>query len=40
MQYALADRLQMTLAEVQAMPLDHFHGWLAYIAAEKEMRNH
>lgn len=36
--FALADRLHKTLAEIDAMPMEEFTGWLAYsriVAAEK-----
>lgn len=28
--FALADRLHKTLAEIDAMPMAEFNGWLAY----------
>ncbi len=29
--YQLADRLHKTLAEIEAMPVDEFAGWVAYV---------
>ena len=36
--YSLADRLQMTVAEVMQMTVDEFHGWIAYAKIMKERR--
>jgi hypothetical protein len=27
---SLADRLNLTIAEAEQMPVNHFHEWLAY----------
>ena len=34
--YALADRLKMRVADVLAMPVTEFTGWLAYCEIAKE----
>lgn len=36
MRYALADRLNKTLAEIDDMSVEEFMGWVAYCRIEKE----
>lgn len=36
--YSLADRLHMTVAQVQAMTVDEYVGWLAYAKLQRERR--
>jgi hypothetical protein len=34
--YALADRLHKTLAEIDAIPVEEFIGWCAYLKISSE----
>jgi len=38
--YALADRLHMTLDEVEQISMTEYHGWLAYFKLLKEQSEH
>jgi len=33
---SLADRLHLTIAEAEAMPVNHFYEWLAYFQLMSE----
>lgn len=36
--YRLADRLHKTVAEIEAMTLDEFNGWIAYARILQERK--
>jgi hypothetical protein len=38
MRYALADRLGKTLAEIDAMTVEEFNGWQAYVQVLEDKR--
>ena len=38
--FALADRMHMTLAEIRAMSNDDYHGLLAYFSLQAEYGHH
>lgn len=38
MRYALADRLQKTLAEIDEMTVEEFDGWIVFCKLKKEGR--
>jgi hypothetical protein len=38
LRYALADRLHKTLDEIDAMPVEQFAGWQAYMLALRDKR--
>lgn len=39
LKYSLAEKLGRTLAEIDAIPEEEFHGWLAYYEAKEALRS-
>ena len=39
MQYALAERLNKTLHEIQQISIQEYQGWIAYLELAEEKRN-
>ena len=35
-QFVIADRLNMTVAELQKMTVSEFNGWIAYMKIERD----